>query len=62
METMQSLEERVLVYTAVLLLCTPVGTFLGIEAGAMTFIHIVSAIELTYWIAQYALRGGIGPW
>ncbi len=59
---MQNLEERILVYCAVLFFCAPVGTLLGFEVGAMSFLQIVSAIELTYWIAQYALRGGIGPW
>ncbi len=59
---MQSWEERVLVYTAVLMLCTPIGTFLGAETGVLSFLQIVTAIELTYWFALYAQRGGIGPW
>ena len=54
--------ERCLVYSAVCLFCTPVGTFLGFEVGALSFAQIVTAIELTYWIAQYAQRGGLGPW
>ena len=45
---MDKLEERILVYIALLLLCSVASMFIGVAATAWTFVQIVSVIELMY--------------
>jgi p-aminobenzoyl-glutamate transporter AbgT len=45
---MDKLEERVLVYIALLLLCSVASMFLGVAAAVWTFVQIASVIELMY--------------
>lgn len=46
---MSALEERVLIYTAVAVICAFGGVFLGPWTGFMTFLQIVAVIEALYW-------------
>jgi len=47
---MDRTDERFLVYTALLVVCCTMGTFLGFAAGAWTFLQVAVVIELMYWL------------
>lgn len=47
---MDALDERFLIYTAVLLVCSAVGTLAGFTAAAATFAVVVVGVELAYWL------------
>lgn len=47
---MDTLDERFLIYTALLLLCAVAGVFLGLVVAAWTFVQMTAVIELVYWI------------
>ena len=47
---MDAIGERFLVYTAVLLVCSAVGTLAGFAAAATTFGMVVVGVELAYWL------------
>ena len=59
---MEKVEERFLVYTALLVLCTTIGALLGPSAGILSFFQIAAIIELTYWFADRITRGSARPW
>ena len=46
---MTKLEERVLIYTALAVVCSFAGVFAGLWAGALTFIQIAAVIEALFW-------------
>ncbi len=47
---MKKLEERASVYAALILLSSICGLFLGLSAGAWSFLQMALVIELTYMI------------
>ena len=47
---MRTLDERLLVYAALVILCSAASVFLGLAAGIWSFVQIVAVIEITYWI------------
>ena len=47
---MNSTDERVFVYLALLLLSALVGAGIGLMAGLWSFLQIVAVVELTYWL------------
>ena len=46
---MTKFEERILIYTALAVVCAFGSAFLGLLAGALTFIQIAAVIEGLYW-------------
>ena len=46
---MTKLEERVLIYTALAVVCSFASVFLGLWVGALAFIQIAAVIEGLYW-------------
>lgn len=46
---MTAIEERVLIYTALAVVCAFVGVFAGPAAGVLTFIQIAAVIEALFW-------------
>jgi hypothetical protein len=50
------LDERFVIYTALVLLCSIVSIFLGMAAGLWSFLQIAVVIELLYWIGLPASR------
>lgn len=47
---MDAIDERFLIYTAVLLVCSAVGTLAGLTAAAATFVCVAVGVELAYWV------------
>jgi hypothetical protein len=54
---MTNLEERVLIYTALAVVCSFAMVFIGLWAGALTFIQIAAVIEALYWFGLPKLNG-----
>ena len=52
---MTTLEERVLIYTALAVVCAFTSAFVGLLAGALTFVQIAAIVEALYW---FGLPGG----
>ena len=50
-----TLEQRLLVYGPVGLLCGFAGIWLGAAAAVWSFVQIVAVVELTNWLAAPAL-------
>ncbi len=46
---MSNLEERVLIYTALAVVCAFAGVFVGLWISAMAFIQIGAIVEALYW-------------
>jgi hypothetical protein len=46
---MSTMEERVLIYTALAVICAFAGVFVGLWPGAMTFVQIAAVVEALYW-------------
>jgi len=46
---MTKFEERVLIYTALAVICAFAGVFAGLLAGILTFIQIGAVIEALFW-------------
>ena len=46
---MSKLEERVLIYTALAVVCAFAGGFAGLLAAALTFLQVAAVIEGLYW-------------
>ena len=46
---MTKLEERVLIYTALAVVCSFAGVFVGLLAGALSFLQIAAVIEALFW-------------
>ena len=53
---MNILDERFVIYTALVLLCSIASVFLGMAAGLWSFLQIAAVIELLYWIGVPASR------
>jgi hypothetical protein len=49
---MNTLDGRLLVYAALVILCSAASVFLGLVAGFWSFVQIVVVIELTYSIGS----------
>jgi hypothetical protein len=54
MAAMDNLDERFLVYSGLLLLCSTIAVFTGLQAGIWTFLQVATVIELLYWLALNA--------
>ncbi len=46
---MTALEERVLIYTALAVVCSFIMVSISAMAGALTFIQIAAVVEALYW-------------
>ncbi len=46
---MTEIEERVLIYIALAVICAFVGVFAGLGAAALTFLQIAGVIEALFW-------------
>ena len=46
---MTKLEERVLIYTALAVVCAFAAVFIGLWMGVMVFIQVAVIIEALYW-------------
>jgi len=58
---MSTLEERVLVYTALAVVCAFASVFVGFWGGAMAFLQVAVVIEALFWfglprLGQYRHR------
>ena len=53
---MNILDERFVIYTALVLLCSIASVFLSMAAGLWSFLQIAAVIELLYWIGLPASR------
>lgn len=49
---MRRLEERTLIYSALLVMCGMAALILGAEAGTYTFMQIAAVIEFMYWLGS----------
>ena len=47
---MDTLDERFLIYAALLILCSAASVFVGLAAGLWSFVQIAAVIEFMYWI------------
>ena len=50
---MSKMEERVLIYTALAVVCAFAGVFVGLWAGAMSFVQIAAVVEALYWFGLF---------
>lgn len=46
---MTTLEERLLIYSALAILCCVAGMLFGAAAGFYTFMQIAAVVEFIYW-------------
>lgn len=46
---MTTLEERVLIYTALAIVCSFIMVSISVMAGTLTFIQIAAVVEALYW-------------
>ena len=53
---MNILDERLVIYSALALLCSFASVFLGLAAGLWSFLQIAAVIELLYWVGFSASR------
>ncbi len=54
---MNRVDERFLVYTALVVLCSTLSVFLGPALGAWTFAQVALVIEILYWLGRRGPRG-----
>ena len=47
---MNMMDKRIMIYTALALLCSTASVFLGLAAGFWSFIQIAAVIEALYWV------------
>ena len=47
---MDHLEQRFMVYSALLILCGTLSIFVGPTAGMWSFLLVASVVEIIYWI------------
>ena len=57
---MSTFEERVLIYTALAVVCAFAGVFVGFWIGAMAFLQVAAVIEALFW-AGLPTRGAYRP-
>ncbi len=55
---MNSSNESILIYAALIILCGVASVFVGLTAGIYSFLQIAVVIEFFYWIRT---RGGRNP-
>ncbi len=55
-----SLEQRLIIYAPLALLCAAAGVWLGSAAAIWSFIQILAVIELTYWLGMPSSVHGAG--
>ena len=46
---MTGLEERIVIYIALAVMCAFVGVFAGLVAATLTFLQIAAVIEAVFW-------------
>lgn len=46
---MTDIEERILVYIALAVICAFIAVFAGLAAAALTFIQIAAVVEALFW-------------
>jgi hypothetical protein len=51
---MKTLKLRLLIYSALLVLCGVAGSLVGFGAALWTFVQIVAVIELIHWLGALA--------
>jgi len=51
---MDTMDKRLLIYTALIILCGAASTFTGMAGGMWSFVQIVAVIELTHWIGTHS--------
>jgi ABC-type microcin C transport system permease subunit YejE len=49
---MSTIEERILIYIALAVVCALVGVFAGMIFGALTFLQIAAVIEALFWFGM----------
>ena len=49
---MTNIEERILIYIALAVVCAFVGVFAGAALGGLTFLQIAAVIEALYWFGM----------
>ena len=49
---MNKLEQRMLIYTALIILCGLAAILIGAAAGIFTFMQIAAVIEFIYWLGS----------
>jgi len=54
---MKTLDDRFMIYFALLILCCTSSIFLGLAAGLFSFIQIAAVIEFMYWLGTQARTG-----
>jgi hypothetical protein len=59
---MSTLEGRLLIYAALVILCSVASVFLGLVAGFWSFVQIVAVIELTYSIRTLGRDNSARNW
>jgi len=48
-KSMDAIDERFAVYTAIIFICSAIATLTGVVAATATFIIMVLGVELAYW-------------
>jgi len=51
---MNSFEERFLIYTALIAVCTTAAVFVGWQAAAWTLAQMAGVVEFIYWLGTPA--------
>lgn len=59
---MHRTDERLLVYAALLIVCSTISTFLGLAAGAWTLFQVAVIIELVYWLGNHPVNADRPRW
>lgn len=55
---MSKLEERALIYMAMIMLCSVAGAFLGLTVGVWTFVQMAAVIEILYSLGDHGSNSG----
>ena len=53
---MDVIDERALVYVALLVVCSTMAVFTGSVVAASTFLRVLASIEAAYWAGGYWVR------
>ena len=59
---MNMMDGRILVYTALLIVCSAIATFLGLAAGAWTLFQVAVIIELVHWLGNHPVNADRRRW
>lgn len=49
---MDAIDERFLVYTTIIFICSVLAALAGFTAGAATLLMIVAGVETAYWLGR----------